>query len=181
MQSFYTRKGDDGTTGLLGEGRVPKFDPRLEALGAIDETSAALGLARCYSQAAQTREMLEQVQRDLYGIMAEVAATAENTARFHTIGAEQIGWLELQIDTLSAVTTIPKEFILPGDTPAGAFLDQARAVARRAERRMAEEIQRGDVSNRELLQYLNRLSSLCFVLELFENQSAGKKTTLARE
>ena len=96
-------------------------------------------------------------------IHVAAAATAENAARFHTIGAEQVGWLEQQIDITGAVTSIPKEFILPGDTPSGAFLDLARAVVRRAERCIAEEIQRGDVANHALLQYLNRLSDFLFV------------------
>ncbi len=114
--------------------------------------------------------------------MAEAAATPENTARFHTVDESYVKWLEEQIASLEKSVDIPKEFILPGDSQAGAALDLARTVVRRAERRVAELLHRGDISNKELLRYLNRLSSLLFVLELRENQASGKeKSTLAKE
>jgi len=179
--SFYTRKGDDGSTGLLGEGRVPKYHHRMEALGAVDEATAALGLARAACLADETPSLISQVQRDLYGLMAETAATPENAERFRSITAEKVTWLEAQVDLVSAKVPMPKEFILPGDSQAGAALSLARTIVRRAERRMAELLDQGDVSNPELLRYLNRLSSLCFVLELLENQAAGTKTSLAKD
>jgi cob(I)alamin adenosyltransferase len=181
MPPFYTRKGDDGTTGMLGEGRLPKYHPRMEALGALDEASASLGLARAGCRAPQTAPILVRIQRDLYGLMAEVAAAPGNADRFRTIQAEHVTWLETQTDALEASVEVPKEFILPGDTPAGAALSLARAVVRRAERRLAELHDQGEVANPELLRYLNRLSSLCFVLELAENQAAGQATSLAKE
>ncbi len=92
-----------------------------------------------------------------------------------------MAWLEAQIDTLASSTNMPREFIIPGDTPAGAALSLARAVIRRAERRVVELSNLKDISNPELGRYLNRLSSLCFVLELVENNAAGKETTLAKE
>ncbi|HSO28050.1 MAG TPA: cob(I)yrinic acid a,c-diamide adenosyltransferase [Anaerolineales bacterium] len=181
MTQFYTRKGDDGYTGLLGEGRVPKHDLRPEAVGAIDEASAALGWARAHSQAALSPEILISIQRDLYGLMAEIAATPENAARFRTIGAERLAWLEAQIELVSSQTVIPTEFILPGDTRAGAAMALARTVVRRAERRVAELFLGNQIENRFLLQYINRLSSLLFILELLENQAAGyEKPTLAK-
>ena len=88
--------------------------------------------------------------------------------------------LEAQIEALAATVTMPREFIVPGDTPAGAALSLARAVIRRAERRVVELVEAQEISNPELGRYLNRLSSLCFVLELVENAAAGKDTTLAR-
>jgi cob(I)alamin adenosyltransferase len=179
--SFYTRSGDDGTTGLLGEDRVSKHHPRIEALGALDEASAALGLARASCQAAQTPPILRQAQRDLYRLMAEVAATPENAQKFHGIDASRVEWLEKQTDAISQKVAMPNEFILPGDTPSGAALSLARAVVRRAERRVTELFNLQELSNKELLRYLNRLSSLCFVLEVLENQTAGKTTSLAKE
>lgn len=179
--SFYTRSGDDGTTGLLGEGRVYKHHPRIEALGTLDEASAALGLARASCLAQQTPSILRQAQRDLYKLMAEVAATPENAEKFQGIGAAQVDWLETQTDAVSQTVTLPREFILPGDTPSGAALSLARAVVRRAERRVSELFDLGELSNPELLRYLNRLSSLCFVLEILENQTAGQSTSLAKE
>lgn len=181
MTSFYTRTGDDGYTGLLGEGRVPKYHPRMEAVGAIDEATAALGLARAMGKSLNTSHTLLVVQRDLYGLMAEVAATPENAARFRTITPERVAWLELQTDRFSEEVEVPKEFIVPGDTPAGAAMALARTIVRRAERQISNLIHQNELENSDLLHYLNRLSSLCFVLELVENQVAGKEApTLAK-
>ncbi len=180
MSTFYTQTGDDGYTGLLGEGRVAKHIPRLEALGAVDEATAALGLARATSRASVTAPLLLQAQRDLYQLMAEVAATPENAARFRTINAERVAWLETQTDALGSQVNPPKEFILPGDCPAGAALALARTIVRRAERRVAQLLHDHELENGELLRYLNRLSSLCFVLELLENETAGQATSLAK-
>ena len=182
MPTFYTKKGDDGCSGLLGEGRVPKFDPRLEAVGTLDEATAALGLARASCLDSRIAPLLLQVQRDLYGLMAEVAATPENASRFRSITAEKVTWLEQQTDCLSSQVELPKDFILPGDSLAGAALALARTVVRRAERRVVQLMHAGELENLDLLRYLNRLSSLCFALELVENQAAGKaKPTLAKE
>jgi len=91
-----------------------------------------------------------------------------------------VGWLEEQTDALSAIVEMPKEFILPGDTLGGAALSLARAIVRRAERCVVSLFDDEEVINPDLQRYLNRLSSLCFVLELLENETAGKKTTLAK-
>jgi len=179
--TFYTRTGDDGTTGLLGEDRVSKDHPRIEALGALDEASAAIGLARASCQAPQTPPILREAQRDLYKLMAEVAATPENADKFKGIDAARVTWLEEQADEIQSIVKMPKAFILPGDTHSGAALSLARAVVRRAERRVTELFQLGALSNNEILRYINRLSSLCFVLEILENQVAGRDTSLAKE
>ena len=179
--TFYTSKGDDGTTGLLGKGRVPKYHNRMEALGALDEASAALGLARAQCAVKQTAPILLAAQRDLYKLMAEVAATPENADRFHFIDESRVAWVESQTDELSKIVEMPKEFIVPGDTLGGAALSLARAIVRRAERRVVVLFDDGELPNADLQRYLNRLSSLCFVLELLENQNAGRKTSLAKE
>jgi cob(I)alamin adenosyltransferase len=181
MNRFYTQTGDDGYTGLLGEGRTAKYDPRLEAIGTIDEASAALGVARATCLAIQTAPLLLTVQRNLYNLMAEVAATPENAARFRIIEDEHVEWLEQQIKELGALVALPKEFILPGDSQAGAVMALARTIIRRAERRVAFLIHTDELENKALLHYLNRLSSLCFVLELLENQASGSSgLTLAK-
>jgi cob(I)alamin adenosyltransferase len=181
MPSFYSCSGDDGTTGLLGEGRIAKFDLLPETLGTLDEANAAIGLSRVHCIRSESNALLIAIQRHLYGIMSEVAATPENASLFHKIGKSQVEWLESQISKLENEVKIPSEFILPGDSLSGAALDLARTIVRRAERRMAELLNRGDISNLDLLRYLNRLSSLLFVLELSENQAAGKeKPTLAK-
>ena len=180
MTKFYTRTGDAGYTGLLGEGRVPKYHPRMEALGTLDEASAALGMARSICRDGRSMAILTQVQRDLYQIMSEVAATPENALRFQFIGQDKINWLEQQIEALGDME-MPGEFILPGDSQPGAAMAVARSIVRRAERRLAVLIHSGEVANSELLKYVNRLSSLCFALELLENQASGKeKPTLAK-
>lgn len=181
MKRFFTRGGDEGYTGLLGEGRIAKEDARMEALGAVDEAGSTLGLARAHAQSKEAPVIVLQVQRDLYGVMSEIAARPEHAARFRSIDTQKVAWLEAQVNTITAMVTIPEEFIVPGDTMPGAFFDLARTVVRRAERRVADLFHRGDVSNAELLRYLNRLSSLCFVLELYEHaiatqqESEGKK------
>jgi cob(I)alamin adenosyltransferase len=179
--TFYTAKGDDGTTGLLGEGRVMKYDARIEAIGTVDESTAALGLARAQCLDPRSGSILLEAQRDLYKLMAEVAATPENAEKFRGIDASRVKWLEEQTDELSKVVEMPKEFILPGDSLAGAALSLARAIIRRAERRVVEMFDTDGLSNPDLQRYLNRLSSLCFVLELLENKAAGHTTTLAKE
>ena len=182
MAIFYTSKGDDGDTGLLGEGRIPKFDLRMEALGSIDEANAIFGICRSTVGSAELSPILLQIQRDLYALMSEVAATPENATRFHSIDQLKVGWIENKIDELSKLVDLPKEFIIPGDHYSSALLDQARTVVRRAERRVVELLARGDIENWDLEKYLNRLSSLCFVMELVENRARGTpKPTRAKD
>jgi cob(I)alamin adenosyltransferase len=181
MARMYTALGDDGYTGLLGEGRLAKYDPRIEAVGALDEATAALGLARATCHAPRSAGLILTAQRDLYGMMAEVSADSENAARFRTINAGRVKWIEDEVDAISEVVEMPREFIVPGDTPGSAALSMARTIVRRAERRVALLVHQELVENREILRYLNRLSSLCFVLELHEVQAAtSHKATLAK-
>ncbi len=182
MPKSFSGQGDDGTTGLLGEGRIPKYDLRMEAIGAVDEASAALGVARSQCGQAENPVRILHVQRDLYHLMAELAATPETAARFHAIDAAAVRRLEEEIEAIEQSVRIPREFILPGDSAAGAALDLARTIVRRAERRVAEILARGDVSNPELVRYLNRLSSFLFLMELSENTAGGRENpTLAKE
>jgi cob(I)alamin adenosyltransferase len=181
LMTFYTSKGDDGTTNLLGEGRVAKYHARIETVGTLDESTAALGLARAQCVNSRSGPILLHAQRDLYKLMAEVAATPENAEQFRFIDSARVAWLEEQTDTLSKLVEMPKEFILPGDSVAGAALSLARTIIRRAERRVVELFDAREITNPNLQRYLNRLSSLCFVLELLENKAAGHKTTLAKE
>lgn len=182
MSKFYTRKGDDGTTGLLGEGRVMKTDARMEALGTLDEASAALGLARSLMNNEMLIDLVIEVQRDLYHLMAEMAASEENQERFRKIDAERVRWLEEHTDEVGRKVEIPAQFILPGGYPSAAAFSLARAVVRRAERRAVQLVNDGLFTNKNGLAYLNRLSSLCYVLELHEIMVSGKADpTLAKE
>lgn len=171
--SFFTRKGDDGFTGLLGEGRVAKYDPRPAAYGTLDEASSALGLARATSKTPEVTELVIALQRDLYHMMAEVAATPEQAEKFRQIDQERVVWLEEKLADFESQIDIPDEFVLPGDTLAGAAFDLARTIVRRAERLIAKLVHAGDLDNPQLLAYLNRLSSLCFVLALYANHVGG--------
>jgi len=182
MGSFFTRSGDEGYTSVLGKSKVPKYEIRLEALGNLDEANAALGLARHYCQDPKSKEILMHVQHQLYSLMSEIAATPENAGRFKGISSEQVSWLENRINDLSTTAKFPGEFIVPGDTLAGAALDVARTVVRRAERRVAELFHQKMITNPDLLRYLNRLSSLLFILEINENQFSGLfHPTLAKD
>ena len=169
MKSFYTRMGDKGDTGILGEERVPKYDLRVETLGVIDEANSVLGWARSLSTSDEIKQIILKIQQDLYKIMAEVAASPANADQFKYVSEEQVRWLEGQTDKITQKVNIPKEFIIPGDTLAGAALDMSRTVVRRAERRIVELWHHKGIQNPQVLRYFNRLSSLCFALELLEN------------
>lgn len=181
MGSFFTRKGDDGYTDLLGAGRIPKFHPQPSAYGAIDEVVSVLGLAKAFSQSERSLRIAERIQRDLYTMMAEIASTPENREKFPQIDLSRIEWLEGQIEEIEREVEVPKDFILPGDSIAGAFFDLARTVVRRAERLVARLIIKDGFELRLVMQYLNRLSSLCFILTLWEDAQAGfESPTLAK-
>ena len=171
--TLYTRTGDDGYTGLLGEGRVAKYAPQPEAYGTVDEAGAAIGVARASAAHPRTKAMLLTVQRDLYHLMAELASTRAAAPQFRVIDAARVAWLESETDAITALITLPREFIIPGDTAAGAFLDLARAITRRAERHVVKLLHDDVIENAELMRYLNRLSSLLFVLGLYETALAG--------
>lgn len=174
MGKTYTGQGDDGFTGLLGGERVPKYDPRPEAYGTVDEAQAVMGMARAAAQDPRTQAILLDAQRDLYHIMAELAAATPQVAG-RVDGLPQGGaeWLERAIDDLDEKLPPLRIFVVPGDSPASAALHLARTVVRRAERQVARLVHQGDVPNVELVRYLNRLSSLLFVLARWEDWQAG--------
>jgi len=185
---IYTALGDDGYTGLLGPGRVPKYHPQPEAFGTLDEVSAAMGLARALAQSERTKSVLLESQRHLYTMMGELASTPETVGKFPGITPDDVSWLEQQVDAYSAEITLPREFVLPGDSAPGAALDVARTVTRRAERLVvrlihaAQESSDQVATNVEIMRYLNRLSSLLFVLARYEDTLSGVgRVTMARE
>jgi cob(I)alamin adenosyltransferase len=176
---FYTRKGDEGYTDLLG-GRVPKYDGRPETYGTIDEATSNIGLARALAKSERTKAVLVDIQRDLYTMMAELAFTsAMRQGKFH-ITAEHVARIEAETDALEIDVPLPPHFVLPGDSVAGAALDVARAVIRRAERLAVKLAHEGEVENDQILAYLNRLSSLLFILARFEDREAGVTPTKAK-
>lgn len=176
---MYTARGDTGQTDLLGE-RVGKDDPRIDLLGELDETTSSIGLGRAHAQQAATGNALLTVQRDLYQIMAELAFTDTTRPDALRLPEERVAWLEATTDAVSATVTLPREFVVPGDTVPGASLDVARTVARRAERVAVHLDQHGQMPNPQILRYLNRLSSLLFILARAEDIAITGGPTLAK-
>lgn len=173
MPDYFSGRGDDGWTSLLGDERVPKDSARPSAYGAVDEASAVLGLARSTTESPDLGDVILTIQRDLYRLMAELAATPENAQTFHVIDEARVAWLEGQVQRFGDQVDMPKDFVVGGDTTGGAYFDLARTIVRRAERAVSGLVRSGEVENAQLLRYLNRLSSLCFVLALWENQRSG--------
>ena len=180
---FYTGRGDDGYTGLLGKERVPKYDPRPEAYGTVDEVQAVLGLVRAGGCTPRCGEILLAIQRDLYALMAELAAAGDAGSPFSgSITAAHVDQLETWIAEMEAQVEMPKEFVVPGDSRPGAALHVARTVTRRAERGAVHLYHQQLLGNELVVRYLNRLSSLLFVLAILEDRIAtGQEVTLASE
>lgn len=166
MTKLWTGKGDDGTTGLLFGGRVPKDDPAPTAYGAVDEAQAAIGLARAECRASHDTtldEVLTAVERDLWVLMAELATAPENREKLADgatrVTSEMVERLETWTTEAGTRFDPPKEFVLPGQNRQAALLDVARTVVRRAER---DSITAGNTG--PAIGYLNRLSSLLWAL-----------------
>ena len=178
----YTRSGDDGDTTLYGGGRVPKHHQPPETYGAGDEATSALGLARALAQSDRTKSIIEEIQRHLYLVMAELATSPESTVDHrHVTTAGHIDRLETLAAELEAEAPVLNAFILPGATPAAAALDVARATVRRAEREASRLKAAGHPLNPEILRYLNRASSVAFDLARYEEQFAGQSAPPAAE
>jgi cob(I)alamin adenosyltransferase len=184
---IYTRKGDDGTTGLLYGGRVPKHAPSIEVNGDVDEAQAVMGMARAEAGAGtELDEVLQELERDLYVLMAEVATAPSNRHKL-TPGAsivtpEMVQGLEARIDALSERFEMPTEFVIPGQSRTAAALDVARTVVRRAERRLSSTpVQEpSEAGPSQVGPYLNRLSDLLWTMarwqegEHLESRSLGR-------
>ena len=177
---FYTRTGDAGYTDLLGD-RVPKYHERPETNGTIDEATSFLGLARSVASTERTRGIILQVQRDLYLMMAELAFAPDMEQHRFEMTQQHLDWVESETDRLAEEVDLPPHFIVPGDTLPGATIDSARAVIRRAERLAVRLLHSGDISNEHVISYLNRLSSLLFILARYEDHAAGVTPTRAKQ
>ena len=167
----YTRSGDDGLTNLLGAGQIPKHDIRIETMGSIDEANAILGVARSICASTEVKDILYRIQQDLSIVMGEIASSKSEIKQDKMIDSSRIDWLEMKIEEFSRQVNPPEGFIIPGDSFSGAMLDLARTAVRRAERQLVRLKDSGYLGNEFLLKYINRLSSLCFVLELSEDQT----------
>lgn len=170
---IYTKTGDDGTTGLFGGGRVRKASSRVDAYGTVDELNACLGLAVTEALGAEVRAALAVIQADLFLLGAELACVPgkEEKLRLRLLDEGEVERLERLIDELEPRLPALTSFVLPGGTRAAAVLHLARTVCRRAERAV---LALDDAPTRPaLVQYLNRLSDLLFVLARVANHDAG--------
>lgn len=180
MAKVTTGTGDTGYTGLLGKKRVPKYDPRPDTFGTVDEATSALGLARATTQDETAREVILHMQRDLYVLMAELATLPENQdAIGMAITSDNVRWLEETEERLKSAVEIPNKFVIPGDSVDGAALDLARTIIRRAERMTVRLLHDGVITNGEDIRYLNRLSDVVFILARYLEAKQGG-STLAR-
>ena len=172
---IYTRKGDDGTTGLWYGGRVPKFHGRPEAYGSVDEAASALGLARAAAEpGGELYEGILRVQRELFVAGAELATAPEAAGRLEP-GVSQVtrgmvDQLEADIDRYMDRVELPPKFTIPGGTELSARLDVARAAVRRAERRVSALKAEGELADETVLTYLNRLSDALFAMARFADE-----------
>ena len=165
MAKVTTGTGDTGYTGLLGEQRVPKYDPRPDTFGTVDEATSALGLARAATTDPQVKDIIYHVQQELYLLMGELATPPENYEKMGLrMTIEHVQRLEQVEESLKQEVEIPNKFIIPGDSLDGAALDLARTIIRRAERMAVKLLHDGVIQNGEVVRYLNRLSDLIFIL-----------------
>ena len=168
---LYTKRGDDGSTGLMGGKRVSKHNPRVAAYGDVDEANAAIGLtiARCDDE--QTTRVLRQIQSDLFTLGAELATPGDKPAQV-VISDTHVTQLERWIDEVSADAQQLRSFILPGGSETGASLQLTRAIVRRAERSIVALAQQEEVRGL-VIAYVNRLSDLLFALARRANHKSG--------
>ncbi len=167
LVQIYTGRGDDGTTGLFGGGRVAKDGTGPEAYGAIDEAVSALGVARAAADGEPAVAILE-IQRDLFVVAAELAAAPSRRATLEPgtslVTRAMVTGIEQRIDAVVAEAGVPSEFVLPGGTPLAAALDAARTVLRRAERRAVTHLREEGIKDSEVVPFINRVGDYVYVL-----------------
>lgn len=169
---IFNKKGDSGETSLLYGGRVPKDDPHCEAYGTIDEVVSALGLARALVEKERVRDIVHDIQKELFIVGSELATVADQyhklAAKHRVVSEDMVDRLETTIDELEKDVEMPKAFITPGACQSAAALDLARAMIRRAERRAVALKDQNMLPNERVLHYLNRLADLVFTLARYE-------------
>jgi cob(I)alamin adenosyltransferase len=175
LNRIYTRTGDDGTTALGTGARRKKYDLRVEAYGTVDEVNSVIGLVRLHTNGAALDHALARIQNDLFDVSADLclAEKGPGGARL-TVTEAQVTWLEGEIDRLNTELAPLKSFILPGGSPASAYLHLARTVCRRAERIMVElKDKPGEGVSAPSLKYVNRLSDYLFVAGRYANDKGA--------
>ena len=176
LNRIYTRTGDDGTTALGSGERRPKYDLRIAAYGTVDETNAAIGVARLHvKDAPELDAMLGRIQNDLFDLGADLSVPErEGKAERLRVAASQVERLERDIDSLNEKLAPLTSFVLPGGTAGAAYLHLARTICRRAERMVVELAARPDEPVGDAaIQYLNRLSDFLFVASRVANNNGA--------
>ncbi len=170
LDRIYTRGGDDGRTSLGDGARVPKFHARVHAYGGLDEANAAIGVALLHIEDPDVRDVLVLAQNDLFDVGADMCRPERPGANRQPlrVTAQQVLAVEQHIDRFNEALNPLTSFVLPGGSPASAYLHLARTAIRRAERDMAE-LAANEPINAEALKYVNRLSDLLFVLGRYLN------------
>ncbi|MDE8346960.1 MAG: cob(I)yrinic acid a,c-diamide adenosyltransferase [Acidocella sp.] len=175
LDKIYTRGGDGGETSLGNGARVAKSAARVAAYGDVDEANAVLGIVRLHMSGADDA-MLARIQNDLFDVGADLCVPIEDAPEYPPLRvvAGQVEWLEAQIDRMNGDLAPLASFILPGGSPACAFLHQARTVVRRAERMVVALLAEPEERvNRVVLAYLNRLSDFLFVMSRYVNDKGA--------
>jgi cob(I)alamin adenosyltransferase len=177
--SIVTRTGDKGTTTVMYGRRVSKCHPRVEAYGTVDELNSALGTARAAATKDSAREPLYAIQQDLVAVMGELATAPEDLPRYlgdgHTLVTPALTHkLEVVIKGLESQGIALKGWATPGDTMGSAALDVARAVCRRAERRVVALQETGQLHNAEIIVYLNRLADLLWLMARWDEALSAR-------
>ena len=175
LSRIYTRTGDNGTTALGSGERRKKYDLRVACYGTIDETNAAIGVVRLHTaHDGEIDPMLGRIQNDLFDLGGDLCSAAPQHEKGLTVTEAQVTRLETEIDHLNASLVPLRSFVLPGGTPAAAYLHVARTVCRRAERLMVElASQPGEEVSAAALKYANRLSDFLFVASRYANQKGA--------
>ena len=172
MAMQFSKKGDQGFTSLLGGQRIMKCEARPETYGTLDEASSALGLARASATRPKTKGIILSLQKDMLLLGSELATASEDASRFpYRITGSHVQRLEQLIEELQREVTLEKEFIFPGETIAGAAIDLARTIVRRAERNAVRLMQEKIITNEDVLRFLNRLADLLFTLARYEEEA----------
>jgi cob(I)alamin adenosyltransferase len=173
-KKVYTKYGDKGETSLLYGGRVSKNNVHTEAYGITDEAVSAMGLGRSLSDDQKVKDILRDLQRELFTIAAELATDPDKYELFHQhfkpVTQEMVDNLETIIDSLEEEFTMPQVFVLPGGSPASSAIDMGRTIIRTSERRVVALAEAGQLTNELILTYLNRLGDLLFVLARYEDR-----------
>src|SRR2546423_4221229 len=171
-----TRNGDGGETSLFSKDRVRKTDPRMEALGDLDEAQAVIGVARSLAPRSRLGRELLELQKGLYVAMAEIATPRADIRRLKArIDADAVARLDRVLEALKKANPVEGRFVVPGANRYAATVDHARTVARRAERRVVVCVDEGFVAGKDLLPWLNRLSDVLFVLARAAERRPARK------